>query len=48
MVVATYAHVVVDDPEVFPLQPSQPIVPLIVIVLAGFLFWRGGDRPQRH
>ncbi len=45
MVVATYVHLVVDDPSVFPLQPSQPIVPLIVIVLAGLLLWRGSGTP---
>lgn len=47
MVVATYVHVVVDDPTVFPLQPSQPIVPLIVIVLAGLVLWRGGGARRR-
>ena len=47
MVVATYVHVVVDDPEVFPLQPSQPIIPLIVIVLAGLVLWRGGGTRSR-
>ena len=25
MVVATYVHVIVDDPSLFPLQPSEPI-----------------------
>ena len=47
MVVATYVHVVVDDPEVFPLQQSQPIIPLIVIVLAGLVLWRGGGVRSR-
>lgn len=42
MVVATYVHLVVDAPEVFPLQPSQPIIPLIVIFLVGLVLWRGG------
>lgn len=42
MVVATYVHVVVDDPSLFPLQPSEPIIPLIVIVLGAYLLWRGG------
>jgi uncharacterized membrane protein YphA (DoxX/SURF4 family) len=45
MVVATYVHVVVDDSKVFPLQPSQPIIPLIVIVLAGLVLWRGSSTP---
>jgi uncharacterized membrane protein YphA (DoxX/SURF4 family) len=47
MVVATYVHVVVDDPTVFPLQPSQPIIPLIVIVLAGLVLWWGGGARRR-
>jgi putative oxidoreductase len=31
MVVATYVHLVVDDPRLFPLQPEEPIIPIIVI-----------------
>ncbi|NIO38797.1 MAG: DoxX family membrane protein [Burkholderiales bacterium] len=42
MLAATYVHVVVDDPSLFPLQPSEPIVPLIVIVMGVYLLWRGG------
>ena len=41
MVVATYVHLVVDDPALFPLQPSEPIIPLIVIVLSLYVLWRG-------
>lgn len=41
MVVAAYVHVVVDDPSLFPLQPSEPIIPLIVIVLSLYLLWKG-------
>jgi uncharacterized membrane protein YphA (DoxX/SURF4 family) len=41
MVVAGYVHVVVDDPALFPLQPSEPIIPLIVIALSVYLLWRG-------
>jgi len=41
MIVATYVHVVVDDPSLFPLQPSEPIIPVIVMVLSGYLLWRG-------
>ena len=41
MVVATYVHVVVDDPSLFPLQPSAPIIPLIVIAMCAYLLWRG-------
>ena len=42
MVVATYVHVVVDDPSLFPLQPSEPVIPLIVIAMSGYLIWKGG------
>ena len=41
MVVATYVHLVVDDPSLFPLQPSEPIIPLMVIVMSVYLLWRG-------
>ena len=41
MVVATYVHVVVDDPSLFPLQPSAPLIPLIVIAMCAYLLWRG-------
>jgi uncharacterized membrane protein YphA (DoxX/SURF4 family) len=42
MAVATYVHVVVDDPSLFPLQPSEPIIPLAVIAMCFYLLWRGG------
>ena len=42
MIVATYVHLTVDDPSVFPLQPHQPTIPLIVIALAMLVVWRGG------
>jgi uncharacterized membrane protein YphA (DoxX/SURF4 family) len=41
MVVATCVHLVVDDPSLFPLQPSEPIIPLIVIVICVYVLWRG-------
>jgi uncharacterized membrane protein YphA (DoxX/SURF4 family) len=41
MLVATYVHLVVDDPSLFPLQPSAPIIPLIVIAAVAYLMWRG-------
>ena len=49
MVVATYVHLVVDDPSLFPLQPSEPIIPLAVIVLSALLLWRtrGESRETR-
>ena len=42
MVVATYVHLVVDDPSLFPLQPSAPIIPVAVIAGAAFLLVKGG------
>ena len=42
MLVATYVHVVVDDPTLFPLQPSEPIIPVIVILMSLYVMWRGG------
>ena len=41
MVVATYVHVVVADPSLFPLQPSEPVIPVVVMVLAVYLLVRG-------
>ena len=41
MSVATYVHVGVDDPSLFPLQPSEPIIPIVVVVLTAYLLWRG-------
>lgn len=34
MVVATYVHLTVRDPTVFPLQPHFPIAPLMVLAMA--------------
>ena len=42
MAVATYVHIVVDDPSLFPLQPSELIIPLVVIAMSAYLLWRGG------
>ena len=42
MVVATYVHVAVEDPALFPLQPVEPIGPLVLLAIALYLLWRGG------
>ena len=42
MVVATYVHLVVDDPSLFPLQPMEPIIPMVVLVMSAYILWRGG------
>jgi uncharacterized membrane protein YphA (DoxX/SURF4 family) len=41
MVVASYVHLVVDDPTLFPLQPEEPIIPAIAIALCLYLLWIG-------
>ncbi len=41
MVVASYVHLVVDDPALFPLQPDQPIIPAITIALCLYLIGIG-------
>jgi putative oxidoreductase len=41
MAVATYVHLVVADPALFPLQPTLPVVPLAVMALGAYLLWRG-------
>lgn len=42
MVVATYVHLVVHDPSLFPLQPTQPVIPALVAVLSLYLLAKGG------
>ena len=41
MVVATYVHLMVDDPSLFPLQPTEPIIPAVVMALSVYLLWKG-------
>ena len=41
MIVATYVHIVVNDPNLFPLQPEEPIIPIVVLALSGYVLWRG-------
>jgi uncharacterized membrane protein YphA (DoxX/SURF4 family) len=41
MLGATYVHIVVHDPSVFPLQPNAPIIPLIVIGLCIYVLVAG-------
>ncbi len=42
MLVGTYVHLVVDDPSLFPLQPEEPIIPAVVMILSVYLLLRGG------
>ncbi len=41
MIVATYTHLVVNDPTLFPLQPSEPVIPIVVIAMSALILWRG-------
>ena len=41
MVVATYVHLAVDDSSLFPLQPREPVIPFIVILMSVYVLWRG-------
>ncbi len=42
MAVATYVHIVADNPDLFPLQPHQPVVPLMLLAMSAFVVLRGG------
>ncbi len=42
MLVATYVHLVVHDPALFPLQPEAPIIPILTILGCLYVAWRGG------
>ena len=42
MLVAFYVHIAVENPALFPLQPSLPIVPVIVILMAVVILKNGG------
>jgi uncharacterized membrane protein YphA (DoxX/SURF4 family) len=41
MTVATYTHLVVDDPTLFPLQPSEPVIPIVVTLMSVLVIWKG-------
>ncbi len=41
MIVATYTHLVVNDPSLFPLQPEEPIIPAVVLVMSAYVLVRG-------
>jgi uncharacterized membrane protein YphA (DoxX/SURF4 family) len=42
MLVAFYVHIAVDNPALFPLQPSLSIVPIIVIIMTVVILKSGG------
>jgi len=41
MIVATYVHLVIDDPSLFPLQPVEPIGPLVLLAMLIYTVIRG-------
>ena len=41
VVVATYVHLAVADSSLFPLQPREPVIPFIVILMSVYVLWRG-------
>ncbi len=41
MVVATYVHISIDDPSLFPLQPVEPIGPLVLLAMLIYTVIRG-------
>lgn len=47
MTVATYVHLVAEDPTLFPLQPQLPIIPVVVIALSIYLMIVGGGAWSR-
>ena len=44
MVVAVYVHLVVPDPSLFPLQPKEPVVPGVTLIMATYVLWGGAGR----
>ena len=42
MLVAAYVHLVADDPSLFPLQPVEPIGPLVLLAALSYVIWKGG------
>ena len=42
MAVATYVHLVVHDPALFPLQATAPIIPAVVMILSVYVLVKGG------
>jgi len=42
MLVAIYVYLTVSHPDAFPAQPQEPIMPIIVIIMALFIIKKGG------
>ena len=41
MAIATYVHIVIDDPSLFPLQPVEPIGPLVLLAILIYTLIQG-------
>jgi uncharacterized membrane protein YphA (DoxX/SURF4 family) len=41
MLVAAYVHLAVEDPSLFPLQPVEPIGPLVLLAMLLYVAWKG-------
>ena len=41
MLVATYVHLVADNPSLFPLQPVEPIGPLMLLTRLLYILFKG-------
>ncbi len=41
MVVAIYVHLAIEDPSLFPLQPVEPIGPLLLLAMLLYVLWKG-------
>jgi len=41
MLVAAYVHLAVEDPSLFPLQPVEPVGPLLLLAISMYVFWKG-------
>ena len=44
MAVAAYVHLAVEDPALFPLQPVEPIGPLMLLAMLLYVMWKGAGR----
>ena len=44
MSVAVYVHLTVSNPGAFPSQPQEPIMPIVVIILALIIIKKGGGK----
>jgi uncharacterized membrane protein YphA (DoxX/SURF4 family) len=42
MLVATYVHLIVNNPAAFPSQPQEPYMPIMVIIMALVILKKGG------